>query len=172
MPSGRAAAWLHKKSNDDINSVRCSYGLRDPTFASRRHVAFEPQPEPPWYPVITARVMALFGIHDPELFLDSCHFSWYRSGNARCGWHADSEPIFGGPGARRPIVSLSLGAARWFEFAPSRCSHVGYSHPRRKAVHIQHGDVVVMALSFQDAYVHRVPRETDVREPRLNLTWR
>ena len=166
LPTGRGVAWVYLPCEVHASPPTYVYGHR------KREVTLEPQPAPTWFLALTGRVMALFGIRDPSLFPDSCHLSRYDHGGIACGWHSDSEPLMEDSGACRPIVSLSLGDPRWFEVAASWSDAPGFTSRKRRSIYLRHGDIVVMSGAFQDAYVHRVPKDPSSRDLRINLTWR
>ena len=39
----------------------------------------------------------------------AANLNFYRGGNSRVNWHSDNEPLFGGSGVHKLIVSVSLG---------------------------------------------------------------
>mmetsp|Transcript_23002 Transcript_23002/g.46540 ORF Transcript_23002/g.46540 Transcript_23002/m.46540 type:complete len:735 (+) Transcript_23002:83-2287(+) len=92
-----------------------------------------------------------------------CLLNYYQDGQQRIGWHSDREEV----GRTTPIASLSLGATRQFlirsktDGVRDRCS-----------IDMTNGSIVVMENECQLKYLHSVPRESDVREGRINLTFR
>lgn len=86
----------------------------------------------------------------------------YRDGHDKMGWHADNEPELG---AEPVIASLSLGATRKFRLR----------HRVTKEVvecALPTGSLVVMSGLSQKCWVHEVPQQKRVAEPRINLTFR
>lgn len=86
----------------------------------------------------------------------------YRDGHDKMGWHADNEPELG---PEPVIASLSLGATRRFRFR----------HRLTKQTvdcELSHGSLLVMSGVTQSFWVHEIPRQTRVTEPRVNLTFR
>jgi len=82
------------------------------------------------------------------------------------GWHADDEPLFGAKKNVALIISFSLGVTRRFEFKPR-------GQPQNlQYIGLGDGDVMTMEGYFQRYYVHRVPKEGHIGEPRVNFTWR
>jgi alkylated DNA repair dioxygenase AlkB len=79
------------------------------------------------------------------------------------GWHSDDEPELG---AAPVIASLSLGAPRRFVFK----SRDG--QPRRLALDLPHGSLLVMRGLTQRHYRHALPRTAKPVGPRINLTFR
>lgn len=93
---------------------------------------------------------------------NSVLLNWYRNGQDSIGMHADNEPELG----KNPtIASLSLGSERTFKL----------SHKKKKYeidLPLRHGDLLVMAGSLQEHWKHGIPKEKNVREARVNLTFR
>lgn len=86
----------------------------------------------------------------------------YRSGNDHLGWHADNE-IVNGP--EPTIASISLGAERRFDFRHNDTGEM-------VKVLLPHGSLLVMSGLSQTCWQHRIPKETHLTLPRINLTFR
>lgn len=86
----------------------------------------------------------------------------YRNGNDHLGWHADNE-IVNGP--EPTIASISLGAERRFDFRHNDTGEV-------VKVLLPHGSLLVMSGLSQSCWQHRIPKETHLTLPRINLTFR
>jgi len=86
----------------------------------------------------------------------------YRDGNDSMGWHADDEPELG---SAPVIASVSLGAPRRFRF---RHRDSGESIECR----LPSGSLLVMSGACQRKWMHSVPKEKRISEPRINLTFR
>lgn len=86
----------------------------------------------------------------------------YRDGNDKMGWHADDEAALG---PEPTIASLSLGAPRRF-----RLRH----RASREIVECElpSGSLLVMSGLSQECWMHEVPRQKKITEPRINLTFR
>lgn len=96
----------------------------------------------------------------PELPLNACLFNLYRNGRDSMGWHRDNEPEID-PAC---IASVSFGAARDFV--------IRHRETKEKwAVHLQHGDLLVME-NLQRDFDHALPKRLRVEEPRINCTFR
>jgi len=96
----------------------------------------------------------------PKLPYNAVLLNLYRNGNDSVGWHADAEPEMG------PVIaSVSLGAERLFHF---KARNGGLVFARR----LPHGSLFIMAGATQKNFQHEVPKEPDVIEPRINLTFR
>lgn len=88
--------------------------------------------------------------------------TFYRNGNDHVNWHADDEDELG---SNPTIASLSLGAARTFQYRRKRDGLLG-------SVILNNGDLLLMQPAFQAEWEHCVPSEPAVTGPRINLTFR
>jgi alkylated DNA repair dioxygenase AlkB len=96
----------------------------------------------------------------PRLGYNAVLCNLYRNGNDSVGLHADAEPEMG------PVIaSLSLGAQRLFRL---KRQNGGGAFAER----LPHGSLLVMAGKTQANFKHEVPKEPDVTQPRVNLTFR
>jgi alkylated DNA repair dioxygenase AlkB len=96
----------------------------------------------------------------PKLGYNAVLCNLYRNGNDSVGLHADAEPEMG------PVIaSVSLGAERLFRLK-------GQDGTVVFAERLPHGSLFVMAGRTQKNFRHEVPKEPDVAEPRINLTFR
>lgn len=96
----------------------------------------------------------------PRLGYNAVLANLYRNGNDSVGLHADAEPEMG------PVIaSLSLGAKRLFRLK-GRDAGVAF------AERLPHGSLLIMAGATQKNFKHEVPKEPDITEPRINLTFR
>ncbi len=86
----------------------------------------------------------------------------YRNGHDNVGWHSDDEKELG---SSPLIASLSLGAARRFEFRNKNRNKAG-------SILLQHGDLILMSPKFQHHWQHQVPAEPQITATRINLTFR
>ena len=92
-----------------------------------------------------------------------CLLNFYEDGQQRIGWHSDREEI----GRTTPIASISLGATRKFLI---RAKVDGVRD--RATIEMESGSLVWMENRCQHDYVHSVPKENEVTEGRINLTFR
>jgi len=96
----------------------------------------------------------------------------YRDENDSVSWHADDEEEFG----PNPIIaSLSLGAARRFQFKPKPhfTEEVDWrTRQKPVAIDLCNGDLILMKENVQVDWHHCVPKERFTCEPRINLTFR
>jgi alkylated DNA repair dioxygenase AlkB len=96
----------------------------------------------------------------PKLPYNAVLCNLYRNGNDSVGLHADAEPEMG------PVIaSVSLGAERFFRLKAQNGA-VAF------AERLPHGSLLIMAGQTQKNFKHEVPKEPDVVQPRINLTFR
>lgn len=116
----------------------------------------------PWTPAL-ARLRDRVAARAGQPF-NSVLANLYRSGADSMGWHSDDEPELG---IDPVIASLSLGATRRFRLKPRR----GMAG-RPANIALTDGSLLVMRSGVQRGWQHAVPKETRVRQPRINLTFR
>jgi len=129
-------------------------------------IEVEPQEFPPFMKELMQVCMPLFGCKE---WPNSCNLNTYEDGENSVGWHSDDERIFQGKFQDIRILSLSLGQKRKFQLRPN------YPEPGEKSLHtmmLGSGDLCTMEGMCQKHYMHRVPKESGINEPRINLTWR
>jgi alkylated DNA repair dioxygenase AlkB len=96
----------------------------------------------------------------PRLGYNAVLCNLYRNGNDSVGLHADAEPEMG------PVIaSVSLGAERLFRLKRVNGSVVF-------ADRLPNGSLFIMAGQTQKNFKHEVPKEPEVEQPRINLTFR
>jgi alkylated DNA repair dioxygenase AlkB len=96
----------------------------------------------------------------PMLGYNAVLCNLYRNGNDSVGLHADAEPEMG------PVIaSVSLGAERLFRLK-------GKNGAVAFAERLPHGSLLIMAGQTQENFKHELPKEPDVAQPRINLTFR
>jgi alkylated DNA repair dioxygenase AlkB len=96
----------------------------------------------------------------PRVRYNAALCNLYRNGNDSVGLHSDAEPEMG------PVIaSVSLGAERLFRL----------KRPNGEVVlteRLPHGSLLIMAGATQKNFKHEVPKEPEVTQPRINLTFR
>ena len=104
------------------------------------------------------------------LLEEGCHFNYwlgnkYVDGNQNIGMHSDDERGLSGP-----IVSLSFGASRYFDFKErvEKGAPVG----TKMRLNLESGSLVLMTGDTQKYYHHGVPTQKKIKEPRINITLR
>ena len=103
---------------------------------------------------------AYSNLHLPRVAYNAALCNLYRDGNDSVGLHADAEPEMG------PVIaSVSLGAERLFRLKAQNGAVIF-------AERLQHGSLLIMAGQTQKNFKHEVPKEPEVVQPRINLTFR
>ena len=94
---------------------------------------------------------------------NSVLMNYYRDGNDSVAWHSDDERELG-PDPH--IASLSFGATRRFELKRRSGNQPKVCMP------LENGSLLLMGSGVQRNWVHRLPKDPAITEPRLNLTFR
>ncbi|CAJ1376455.1 unnamed protein product [Effrenium voratum] len=149
----RKTCWLVK------GGCRCKYRYGG--------LEVEAQEFPKWMHELMEIVLKPCGI-SPKDWPNSCNLNLYEDGGMTVGWHSDDERLFQGKFRDCRIISLSLGATRKFEL---RRNWPEDRETQLQRVTLSSGDLLTMEGMVQKHFQHRVPRE-NVKEPRINLTWR
>lgn len=96
----------------------------------------------------------------PRLPYNAVLCNFYRNGRDSVGWHADAEPEMG------PVIaSVSLGVERLFRLK-------AFDGALVFAERLSHGSLFIMAGQTQKNFKHEVPKEPDLIQGRINLTFR
>ncbi|MEN9988249.1 MAG: hypothetical protein RLZZ585_1288 [Bacteroidota bacterium] len=99
----------------------------------------------------------------PGASFNSVLLNQYRDGNDKMGWHSDNEKELG----KNPLIaSLSLGATRFFDLKHKRLKSL------KKRLELPAGSLLIMCGSTQENWLHQIPQQKTVKEPRINLTFR
>jgi len=85
----------------------------------------------------------------------------YSSGKSSINYHSDKEA------KKSTIASVTLGATRKF-----RLKEIGKKSGYDFEFSLSSGDCIYMHPGCQEKYLHTVPKELRVTEPRINLTFR
>lgn len=110
----------------------------------------------PWTPDIER---LRFYLRDEGIYSNSVLANFYRDGRDSISWHSDNEKGMG-----PTIASLSFGASRRFRLREK-------SKGQSVDLILGHGDLLVMH-EMQKEWEHCLPKDSKVKEPRLNLTFR
>lgn len=87
----------------------------------------------------------------------------YRDGNDKVSWHADDEK---GLGINPTIASVSLGSTRRFDLKHK-------DDPEQKLqLELPSGSLVIMKGALQHHWLHQIPVQKKINQPRINLTFR
>lgn len=120
-------------------------------------LALEPLPWTPLLAGIRARTEAAAGRPFNSVLLNL-----YRTGSDSVSWHADDEPELG---TDPVIASLSLGAVRRFQLKRR-------DGTARHALDLPDRSLLLMGPGVQREWLHAVPKQPKVEQPRVNLTFR
>ncbi|MBV7529588.1 alpha-ketoglutarate-dependent dioxygenase AlkB [Chitinophaga sp. sic0106] len=94
---------------------------------------------------------------------NSVLLNFYRDENDSVAWHRDKESELG----NRPVIaSVSLGAARPFEFRQLD------NHSNKYALTLGNGSLLLMKGDLQQQWEHRIAKAGYKLKPRINLTFR
>ena len=94
----------------------------------------------------------------------AANLNLYGGLRSHVSWHCDYEPLFGGVGEPKLIVSLSLGSPATFKWKAKSCLD---SEVRSCRLH--HGDLLVMDEECQDEYLHCT--SPGLADRRVNITY-
>lgn len=95
---------------------------------------------------------------------NSVLLNYYRNGLDSVSWHADDETELGS----NPIIgSVSFGVERTLHFRPK-----SKTDSRKFILKQRHGSVLLMGETLQHNWLHQLPKEKTIKEPRINLTFR
>ena len=95
----------------------------------------------------------------------AANLNLYRGLHSRVGWHCDDEPLFGGAGCSKLIVSLSFGSTALFKWKGKSCPDGDAS-----SCYLGHGDILVMDDQCQDEFLHCT--DPGLEQERINVTFR
>jgi len=99
----------------------------------------------------------------PTENFNSVLLNHYRDGNDKVGWHADDEA---GLGINPTIASVSLGATRRFDLKHKTKSN------QKLQLELPTGSLVIMIGALQHHWLHQIPVQKKIYQPRINLTFR
>ena len=144
----------------DLNKREAHYYGEHPyPYGSVSHDA-----NPLWHnPLIQSIADEIRGIL-PNLNFNSVLVNFYENGLKSIPFHSDNEAeIVEGS----TIISISYGADRRFEF--KTLQRFGN---KQCWITLTPGNIVLMSRASQNVWKHSVPRDPQVTEPRVNLTFR
>lgn len=94
---------------------------------------------------------------------NSVLLNYYRNGNDSMGFHRDNEKELG---IKPTIVSISLGAVRDFVVRPYKKLQL------RISLALDSGSLMLMKGEMQNKWEHALPKRSNVKDARINLTFR
>jgi alkylated DNA repair dioxygenase AlkB len=89
--------------------------------------------------------------------------NFYSDGSDKMGWHSDDEKELG---PNPSIASVSFGATRRFDFKHKTEANTKFS------IHLESGSLLLMQGDMQHHWLHQIPTQKRIQEPRINLTFR
>lgn len=99
----------------------------------------------------------------PDEDFTSVLLNLYNNGNDKMGWHADDEKELG---LNPTIASVSLGETRRFDIKHKQNPELHYKFE------LTSGSLLIMRGALQHHWVHQIPAQKKVKDPRINLTFR
>ena len=103
------------------------------------------------------RLQALLNVE-----FNACLSNLYRNGQDSNGWHSDNEKELG----TNPIIaSVSFGATRRFDLKHQ-------SNKQKLSFQLTSGSLLVMGGEMQHFWKHQIPKQKNINNPRVNLTFR
>lgn len=93
---------------------------------------------------------------------NGCLLNLYATGEIGMAWHSDNEPELEREGI---IASLSFGPTRSFQFKHKQTQE-------KIEVMLENGSLLIMNMESQQHWVHQLKKEPEIKEARINLTFR
>ena len=115
----------------------------------------------------TETIMGMIGLKDKACWANSCNVNLSQTDKECVAWHSDNEATFQGMNRNIIIVSLSLGTSRLFEVLRKADTF----DSTITQVTLDAGDIVVMEGWFQENWQHRLQRQVDLDQARVNIAW-
>lgn len=173
-PTPRLQQWFATPHSSHRESESESEKDMSYKFGGRR---YQPEAYPEWLTTLQIHIISLVTTFFSSLPISREEFrppnsvliNKYRDGKDKLQWHTDNNPEFG---EKPTIISVNVGQTRRFCIKPQG---KGVARSATKTFHLQHGDILIMAGTTQEHYVHCVPEETKPSRAfpcRYNLTFR
>ena len=116
----------------------------------------------PWTPSLLTIKTRIESISNGATF-NCVLLNFYRDGSDKMGWHSDDEKELG---PNPSIASVSFGATRRLDFKHKTEAHNKFS------IHLESGSLLLMQGDMQHHWLHQIPTQKRIQEPRINLTFR
>ena len=101
--------------------------------------------------------------YEGNFIFNSVLLNMYADGKDEINWHSDKEPSLGD----NPIIAcVNLGATRKFWFRKKEPNSEKFFHE------LSDGDLLIMGQDCQANYLHAILKESEIKEPRISLTYR
>jgi len=121
-------------------------------------------PIPSWLSAVQTKVEVL-----SQSRFNAVLANLYRNGQDSVAAHADDEAELG---PAPVIASLSFGASRDFILKPKASSPFAKAGLKPLRLNLASGSLLVMNAGLQSHFLHAIPKQPAVLEPRVNLTFR
>jgi alkylated DNA repair dioxygenase AlkB len=137
--------------------LTCLFGNEGKPY-SYSGITMHPNPWNPTLVYIKEKIEAISQQHFTTVLANL-----YRNEKDSNGWHADNEKELG----RNPtIASVSFGEVRKFQLKHN-------NNPDAKlTLNLSHGSLLLMKEGSQIHYKHQIPKATQSKKDRINLTFR
>jgi alkylated DNA repair dioxygenase AlkB len=116
----------------------------------------------PWTPSLLTIKTRIESLSNGATF-NCVLLNFYRDGSDKMGWHSDDEKELG---PNPSIASVSFGATRRFDFKHKTEANTKFS------IHLESGSLLLMQGDMQHHWLHQIPAQKRIQEPRINLTFR
>lgn len=116
----------------------------------------------PWTPSLLTIKSRIENLSNGTTF-NCVLLNFYRDGSDKMGWHSDDEKELG---PNPSIASVSFGATRRFDFKHKTEANNKFS------IHLESGSLLLMQGDMQHHWLHQIPAQKRIQEPRINLTFR
>ncbi len=116
----------------------------------------------PWTPSLLTIKTRIESLSNGATF-NCVLLNFYRDGSDKMGWHSDDEKELG---PNPSIASVSFGATRRFDFKHKTEARNKFS------IHLESGSLLLMQGEMQHHWLHQIPTQKRIQEPRINLTFR
>ena len=116
----------------------------------------------PWTPSLITIKTRIESLSNGATF-NCVLLNFYRDGSDKMGWHSDDEKELG---PNPSIASVSFGATRRFDFKHKTEANNKFS------IHLESGSLLLMQGDIQHHWLHQIPAQKRIQEPRINLTFR
>lgn len=137
--------------------LTCLFGNEGKPY-SYSGITMHPNPWNPTLVYIKEKIEAI-----AQQYFTTVLANLYRNEKDSNGWHADNEKELG----RNPIIaSVSFGEMRKFQLKHN-------NNPDAKlTLNLSHGSLLLMKEGSQIHYKHQIPKATQSKKDRINLTFR
>ena len=137
--------------------LTCLFGNEGKPY-SYSGLTMQPHPWNPTLIFIKERIEQISNLHFTTVLANL-----YRNEKDSNGWHADNEKELG----RNPIIaSVSFGEERKFQLKHNINSNA------KMTLNLNHGSLLLMKEGSQVHYKHQIPKASQSKKARVNLTFR